>query len=623
MLATKSNSKTIFYDRSRVKDPGSILEKLFDRQLRYGDRYSIKSITDIVGYRLVVLYDDQLRAAFKLAVQVLRNCHYSEDSLVTDPDLWKNIHEIKFFPRSQNDDDPYTVMYRDLCSDPTVIGPASGDWEAKVKRADPVGAPGSKSAYSSMHIIVYVASYSTGQPKLVPLELQIRTAVEDIWSEISHENEYKVRKRNAWSPDLKQRYEENYLETKFLKEQLNTVVPYHVAKIRRNTDFIIRELAKLRSSPIAQFNSYVLNLAFHIAVTSLDNSGRERFDEYSACIERIRPVYAKRRDPSRMTDLLKEFEEAKARLSEVSKIEFSDADCQSSFDGLIRLEQARLEAIEIRVLLTSSTLSEEVKRTTIARADRLYSVLDEIQSDEALRLKPIAMIEYFKYYVFRFSSYKNSLLVRDHLNACYSALKIDPTVNHDGMMVVMATRALAQNYWESAEEYRSMLKDARNASVAREMRERYSDALMLALESRAAYERRDKVDIKRKVDDLIFGGSPFEEYTCSNNVIMYASDCILNGIGEEAFIELQYSVDDLQRDADELLAFLESGPHDNPDIWHTAMVGFGALAKSNHNANSNIERERRIADRILAELGTKIVHDRIRSDAQAVLGKLS
>lgn len=620
MLATKNNSKTIFYSRSRVKDPGSIIEKLFDRQLRYGEVYSIESITDIVGYRLVVLYDDQLLSAFRLAIQVLKNSHYSEDPLITDAELWKNIHEIKFFPRSQRYDDPYKVIHDALLSDPTTVGQPPSDWKNKVKLGDPVGVPGSKSAYSSMHIIAYTTSYSLGTPKLVPLELQIRTAVEDIWSEISHENEYKVRKRNAWSPELKDLYEENNSEVNKLKAQLNTLVPDALTKIRGNTKSVYTELARLRVSPVAQYSSYVLNLAYHIGASIFDKQTRAKFAKYEDCVERIKSGYSMRRDnPERANVLLSEFLKAKSALSEISKVSFTDADCQSSFNGLIRLEQARLDAIEIRILQTQLKQTDSERVQTTARADRLYSVLDEIQSDDTIHLKPISVIEYFKYYVFRYGSHKNQQLVRDHLNACYTALKIDPTVDQDGMIVVMATRALAESFWAAAEEYREMLRDAQNAFLLREMKDRYRTAFRLAVESRATYERRDKKATADKIDDLIFHTSPFQEHTCTNNVVMYATDCILNEVGEEIFAETQYGLSNLEFDLKRLLDFLESDEGGKIDIWHTTMIGFGALAQSKYNTDTNSARASAIAKRILEGSLPKSAHKRVEVDARRVL----
>lgn len=620
MLAMRSNSKTVFYTRSRVKDPASIIEKLFDRQVRYGDRYSIRSITDIVGYRLVVLYDDQLEAAFRLAVQVLRNCHSSEDPLISDSELWGSIHEIKFFPRSADFDDPYSALYRDLLSKPAIVGKTTGDLRTKIKLADPVGVPGSASSYSSMHIVVYAISYSVGAPKLVPLELQIRTAVEDIWSEISHENEYKVRKRNAWSPTLKKLYNSNTESVRTLKKQLNSIVPEKVSNIRETTKSIMEELVALRSNPLAQYNSYVLNLAYHIGSHSMNRERRKGFDKYGECIDRIRSEYVQRRDPVHAQALIQEFEGAKEALSHIASFDFSDAECQSSFRGLIRLEEARLDAIKIRMVTETNTdATDEDKNRLASRADELYAILDQIECDDGLHVKPVSMIQYFKYYVFRYGSNTKLNLVSDHLNACYSALKIDPTVDPDGMMVVMATRAFAQNFWENAEEYRAILKDTKNTYIAHAMRERYQQALRLAIESRDTFERRRGNSNKDEIDDLIFGASPFQEYTCANNVVMYATECLTNGVGAEFLSEVRYGIDALEKDSDDLLFFLGKGVSGLGDIWHTVMIGFRALEKFGYNRSRNASKAKEIAEHLWKEADGKIKNKRIEADVVSIL----
>jgi ppGpp synthetase/RelA/SpoT-type nucleotidyltranferase len=619
MLATRSNSKTIFYTRSRVKDPAGIVEKLFDRQARYGDRYSIRSITDIVGYRLVVLYDDQLEAAFRLAIQVLRNCHSSEDPLVSDGELWGSIHEIKFFPRSADSDDPYSILYRDLLSKPEIVGKATGDLHTKIKLADPVGVPGSTSSYSSMHIVVYTTSYSVGAPKLVPLELQIRTAVEDIWSEISHENEYKVRKRNAWSPTLKKLYSSNAESVRTLKKQLNSIVPEKMSNIRQTTKSIMEELVALRSNPLAQYNSYILNLAYHIGSHSMNRERRKGFDKYGECIDRIRSEYVQRRDPVHAQALIQEFVGAKEALSRIASFDFSDAECESSFRGLIRLEEARLDAIKIHLLMTDPAATNEDKTRLPSKADELYAILDQIECDDGLHVKPVSMIQYFKYYVFRYGSQKKLNLVSEHLNACHSALKIDPTVDPDGMMVVMATRAFAQNFWENAEEYRAMLKETKNTYITHAMRERYQQALRLAIESRDTFERRRGNGNKDKIDDLIFGASPFQEYTCVNNVVMYATECLTNGVGAEFLSEVRYGIDALEKDSDDLLDFLRKGEPGLGDIWHTAMIGFRVLSKFEYNRSSNASKAKEIAEHLWKEADGNIKNKRIEADVLSIL----
>ena len=55
----------LFYHRIRVKSPNSIREKLYRKRFLEGKTgYNYKSISDIVGVRIVVLHDDHLIRAF-------------------------------------------------------------------------------------------------------------------------------------------------------------------------------------------------------------------------------------------------------------------------------------------------------------------------------------------------------------------------------------------------------------------------------------------------------------------------------------------------------------------------------------------------------------------------------
>ena len=627
-LATKNNSKTIFYSRSRVKDPGSIIEKLFDRQAAFGAQYTIKSITDVVGYRLVVLYDDQLEAAFTFAIQVLRNCHHPHDTLIADPELWADIQEIKLFPRAPSDPaDPYVQLYNQLKADPNRIGKSDIDQTDKIRRATAEEMTKKKSAYSSMHIIVYMNSYSQGFLKRIPLELQIRTAVEDIWSEISHENEYKVRRRNAWSPKLKELYDENNQSVGALKQQFNVTVPQHLTRIRKTTQAIGGELNDLRSSPSAGYGSDILNLAFHIGKELFGKQERDLFDEYDRSVGNIRDQYLQHghKDAALAHEkILSEFGSAMEALKKLADMPLSDDQCQYNFRSLVKLEQVRLDAIKLRYLMRSRPIKESVRNDVKQEADRLYSLLDEIESDRGLAIKPVAMIQFFKYYVVRYGS--NAALASTHLTACYSALSIDPTIDRNGMIVVMASRALAESVWGIAEDFRNKLGAGRNEYLKDMMRENYQKALSLSIESKDKYEMRSKITGKQKpIDDLIFSTSPFQEQSCLNNVVMYASDCLLNGVEQQFFSEVGYSLDGLEADVGKLKTYLERQNFDEEGFWHTVLIGFESLGESGgkfaHHSGSAREIAQALHDGKLTGCPFDTLHARIKFDVRRVLDR--
>jgi ppGpp synthetase/RelA/SpoT-type nucleotidyltranferase len=612
-LATKNNSKTIFYTRSRVKDPGSIVEKLFDRQAAFGAQYTIKSITDIVGYRLVVLYDDQLEAALSFAIQVLRNCYHSHDTLIADPELWSDIQEIKLFPRAPSDPaDPYVKLHDELKANPGRIGKSVIDQTDKIRKATAEEMARKKSAYSSMHIIVYMNSYSQGSLKRIPLELQIRTAVEDIWSEISHENEYKVRRRNAWSPKLRELYDENNQSVGALKQQFNVTVPENLKRIRKTTKAIGSELDALRSSPAAGYGSHTLNLAFHIAKEMFGKAERDLFGKYDRSVVNIRDQYLQHanKDVSAADrKILSEFSGAMKVLKKIAELPLPDDQCQHNFRCLIRLEQIRLDAIRLRYLMRRPG-KEDVRDQVKREADGLYSVLDQIESDRNLVIKPVAMIQFFKYYVVRYGS--NAALASTHLTTCYSTLSIDPTIDRNGMIVVMASRALAESVWGT------------NEYLKNTMRENYQKALSLSIESKDKYEMRTKITGKQKpIDDLIFSTSPFQEQSCLNNVVMYAADCLLNGVEQQFFSEVGYSLDGLEADVGKLKAYLEKQKLKEEGFWHTVLIGFEALGKNggkfSHHARSARKIAKALHDGKLTGCPFNELQDRIRSDICRVL----
>mgnify|MGYP000719426373 CR=1 FL=1 len=56
-----------------------------------------------------------------------------------------------------------------------------------------------KGNYSSAHLLFFANSYNLGSVIQVPLEIQVRTAIEDIWSEINHKRVYKITSQYLWT----------------------------------------------------------------------------------------------------------------------------------------------------------------------------------------------------------------------------------------------------------------------------------------------------------------------------------------------------------------------------------------------------------------------------------------
>src|SRR5579862_2399289 len=273
-----------FYVRIRVKGYDSIVKKISMRR-RKKDRelYSLENITDLVGFRIVTLYDDDIPTAIEHLFRLIRMgssepirpegtlSRPDQSSVVPAPPAdprqrrgsdrgaievplfqplhdevpteWDVIREVIFFTRRPGSpEDIYKFCHETLLKTlENRFGQESDEYrrhidkiklrdvekEAKAEAEDPDTADEEKEmgdGYSSMHLILNAVSRvgtdSDGQPLLVqvPIEVQVRTAAEDIWGEINHQLSYKATNLYVWTPDLEDAYSRARADSRIIKE---------------------------------------------------------------------------------------------------------------------------------------------------------------------------------------------------------------------------------------------------------------------------------------------------------------------------------------------------------------------------------------------------------------------
>lgn len=157
----------------RIKKHDRIMAKLEDRRKNDGD-YSISKMADICGFRIVVLYNDQIPIAMKTLLRTIKNNASSYDpSFKADYKI-----EIDFnTARRENDPLSLTKTIREIVE-------SSGLATNFVERARETG-------YSSIHIRP-ISRVPAGDHELeeMQIEIQVRSAFEDIWGEIDWKLRY-------------------------------------------------------------------------------------------------------------------------------------------------------------------------------------------------------------------------------------------------------------------------------------------------------------------------------------------------------------------------------------------------------------------------------------------------
>jgi ppGpp synthetase/RelA/SpoT-type nucleotidyltranferase len=174
-MGSPSISDLAYAVKSRIKDDHKIIEKVLKK--RGGDKphYRVNDIRDIVGIRIVTLYRLDALNIIPILIDRIRSASGVEDSSVLLPDP---VEEVIIY--SVNPEGDAQKLAGRIAS---VFGDRGYGEKTKIET--------SPQNYSSTHIVVWARGLWSGKFLQIPIEIQIRTALEDVWSEIEHKLKYK------------------------------------------------------------------------------------------------------------------------------------------------------------------------------------------------------------------------------------------------------------------------------------------------------------------------------------------------------------------------------------------------------------------------------------------------
>lgn len=195
--------------KSRVKTPTSLVEKVLDKRAEGDDEYSLTSVTDIVGFRFLVLFKQDLISLVSSFAEFLKKFHSEPTSILSGDSLAEGIKEVIVY-KTNVSEDSYLSIFSQLKS----FFKSHGFPEDFVKLDS------KDTKYSSVHIVVNGLVYVGGQAKTIPVEFQLRTVFEDIWGEVEHRLIYKnQRLQDMDDSEIRQKW--GLLLMKNLKDQLD------------------------------------------------------------------------------------------------------------------------------------------------------------------------------------------------------------------------------------------------------------------------------------------------------------------------------------------------------------------------------------------------------------------
>ncbi len=523
-----------FYTRSRIKAYGSITKKIEDHQ-RTDPEYSFSSVDDVIGVRVVTLDDEDLWPALHQILRAIEVGRSLDQPLFSGATVWDAVQRAKFYKRVAEEGRPYGQQN---CFEPSQDADVYARCADQVKTriaadvSDPTAARAlqdkfrviepTPQLYSSAHIYLNTFSYTLRPSKVVqiPMEIQIRTAVEDIWSEVNHKLVYKGA-NGAWSLDIQTARNNLERNSATLKRTFNSL-PYYVRDFRA----LHRQFSKLVTEfqrPPSTYRSLVMSLVSTAAGRLIGFIGG-KLAEYDNHLLKLSQFdnendhEAAGRELERCFKTLRTIADGLAsekRLHDSHSPEYIACDeCQK----LLSFESVRLKVVGVTQFECRYS-NRTLKRVGNDRQKFLDRLFDDLSAYEnhIVNLRPEAVLAFWKYEITQ--SYNRSDALR-FLDRSYRQLASDTSLPVWSIYRIVVPRRKSMELHENINTALArphLIPD--NSSNGFQARYKYiiedfREAMELAKE---AYQLSFNEDTRR--GDILFGFQQDERIVDGNNMI--------------------------------------------------------------------------------------------------------
>lgn len=172
-VGAPSISDIAYTIRLREKEDYKIVEKVIQKRKK-DPTYSVERIRDVVGLRIVTLYRLDALDIIPRLIQIIRADHGPPPALF----LSDQLEEIKIYSTNPRGDAQALPQRITSLFDSLGYG-------ALAEIED------TPSNYTSIHLVAWCRGRYNNGYENIPVEIQIRTALEDAWGEIDHKLKYK------------------------------------------------------------------------------------------------------------------------------------------------------------------------------------------------------------------------------------------------------------------------------------------------------------------------------------------------------------------------------------------------------------------------------------------------
>jgi ppGpp synthetase/RelA/SpoT-type nucleotidyltranferase len=549
---------TQFYTRLRVKTYSSIIQKL--NKKRWEDTpeavdeknssakvgtgstrksavepYSFHRMTDVVGFRIVTLYDDDIRRAIEHLLSFIRASSGFQDALFSpfnapedgdsapdgSQDPWDFVREAIFFRRKHVEGvkDVYELLYEDIEAQFTERFGARtllfDHYKSKLKLRRPVAGD-----YSSVHFVLNARGRIRKAVVDIPVEVQIRSASEDIWGEINHRLYYKAKDFYVWTTALQKTYEEMDYWSGETKSKLDDV-RRPITEFWRRSRAAENLIRQFQEPDVPYHRSLIVTLLYAISKENIGRAER-KLREYDDKLKGLANALDDHKAAlSIIVDGIRLIGEAADEFAHNQKaaVALAAEDRELTIEMLNQrimlcaIEKVRLEALAIfhyNHRLAADSDPEPLDKSTRAKElRRIFDAMCEQRNNSELKVRPVAMLSHWKHLISKnidpalgmhHLQVAANELDDDHSLPLWSIYHIDIRRSLAFELFTEAMKLLEGNGSRSAPEvfWRSQL-----SVVIQGMLER---AFGLVLESHTRQQNKDE-----KAGDLIFGYRKDEE----------------------------------------------------------------------------------------------------------------
>ncbi|MFC3229168.1 hypothetical protein ACFOGJ_18120 [Marinibaculum pumilum] len=516
-----SYEAVLFYSRIRTKTKESIREKTSRKQKdpKRSPYYSYHDMTDLVGFRAVTLYEAQLLEAMNFVISLVRAGQKLPEQLFNGDSLFLSFREALFFnspapsPTSidhSSDSAKGNVSAYEKCIKEleSIIDKDIESYyrrkylEKQIKKSDSTKLikksisdikellrfeESDLNTYSSAHLIFDAVGHENGYSIIIPVEFQIRTAIEDIWAEIDHKQLYKLRDEFTWCFEFERYFNRAEGRSSMLRGDIHRLA----GMMRRMSS--ISESAKQHikkfidsdeadaDDPLLMNGSFGISLFYRAGDNKIDPQIIMKLTEYQRSLGNLTQtppgsdaaVQVYRECRQKLVDirnaLEKSFSKIKLDLENANKEDLNEEDIAEPmlFQQRIKIcdiEIVRLKAsaivediyidessvVTFRNNLENSVLSpggvEEYERKREVLCREIYTELCSIIDDGDLKIRPLAMIFFWKHIVSL--KFDKSLSEKNILKS-YEYLKYDGTVPRWSIYRSIVPHYLASQYYRS------------------------------------------------------------------------------------------------------------------------------------------------------------------------------